>query len=63
MQEILKEYGPALLTVVAIIALLLLITALIGTDETGVVGNAFKTMLDTFFTKAMNAAETQPVTP
>ena len=60
MQEILKEYGPALLTVVAIIALLVLITALIGTDEEGVVGGAFQTMLNTFFTKAMNTAGGAP---
>ncbi|MCR5054088.1 MAG: hypothetical protein K6A69_04530 [Lachnospiraceae bacterium] len=61
MQDILKEYGPALITVVAIIALVVLIRVLIGTDADSVVGKAFTQLMETFFTKATEvsgAAET-----
>ena len=51
MQDIIKEYGPALITVVAIIALVILVKALIGTDETGVVGSAFSDLLTHFLTQ------------
>ena len=60
MHEILKEYGPALLTVVAIIALLILITALIGNDEGSVVGTAFSNLLDSFFNQASDLANLSP---
>ncbi len=62
MHEILKEYGPALLTVVAIIALLILITALIGSDKGSVVGAAFTKLLDSFFTQASDLANLSPGT-
>lgn len=53
MQDILKEYGPALITVVAILALIAVITALIGTDEGSVVGKAFSDLISNFFASAV----------
>ena len=49
MQEILKEDGPALLTVIAIIALAVLVVALIGSSESSVVGKAFADLLQQAF--------------
>jgi L-asparagine transporter-like permease len=52
MQDILKEYGPALITVVAILALIALVTFLIGKDGGSVVGKAFSNLITDFFSKA-----------
>lgn len=52
MQDILKEYGPALITVVAILALIALVTFLIGKDEGSVVGKAFSDLISGFFSNA-----------
>ncbi len=56
MQDILKEYGPALITVVAIITLITLITFLIGHDGSSVVGGAFSQLIGNFFSSANSAA-------
>ncbi len=56
MQDILKEYGPALITVVAIITLIALITFLIGKDGDSVVGSAFSQLITNFFESANSAA-------
>jgi K+ transporter len=55
MQDIIKEYGPALITVVAIIALVALVTFLIGRDGTSVVGKAFSGLISNFFSSASSA--------
>jgi hypothetical protein len=47
MQDVIKEYGPAVITVIAIGAMIILVKALIGTDATGLVGSSFKTLLET----------------
>ena len=52
MQEIIKEYGPALITVIAIISLVSLILFLIGSDSSSVVGTAFTNLINDFFEKA-----------
>ena len=52
MQDILKEYGPALITVIAIIALVAVVTFLIGSGGDGVVGKEFSSLITTFFEKA-----------
>ena len=52
MQEIIKEYGPTLITVIAIVALVALTIALIGEDETSIVGQAFSGLITDFFEKA-----------
>ena len=56
MQDILKEYGPALITVVAIITLIALITFLIGNNGDSVVGKAFSQLISNFFASANQAA-------
>ncbi len=52
MQEIIKEYGPALITVIAVIALATLIVVLIGSTKDSVVGEAFTNLITTFFDTA-----------
>jgi len=56
MQDILKEYGPALITVVAILALIGLVVFLIGTNGDSVVGKAFAGLIEGFFESANQAA-------
>lgn len=59
MQDIIKEYGPAILSTVAIVALVGLVKAVIGTDaNTGIVGPAFKSLLDSFFALTGNSIPT-----
>lgn len=55
MQDILKEYGPAIITVVSIVALIGLISFLIGTDAGSVVGQAFSELISGFFKSAESA--------
>ncbi len=52
MQDILKEYGPALITVIAIIALVAVVVFVIGTNDSGIVGQEFSKLITTFFSKA-----------
>ena len=52
MQDILKEYGPALITVIAIIALVAVVTFVIGSGDEGIVGREFSNLITTFFEKA-----------
>ena len=51
MQDIIKEYGPAMITVVVIGAMLILVSTLIGKDQNSIVGGAFSQLLTYFFTK------------
>lgn len=55
MQEIIKEYGPALITIVAIIALIIIVKALVGNGTDGIIGQAFKGMIDSMANKAKSA--------
>ena len=52
MQDILKEYGPALITVIAIIALVAVVVFIIGSNDQGLVGKEFSSLISTFFNKA-----------
>lgn len=56
MQEILKEYGPAIITVVAILALIGVIVAVIGTSADSIVGQAFSDLISGFFGSAKETA-------
>ena len=49
MKEIFQEYGGILITVVAILAIIVVITAVIGTDANSVMGKAFKDLITSFF--------------
>lgn len=53
MEEFIKQYGGAIIVVIAIIALCALVTAIIGGD---VVKNAFESLIQNFFTTASGSA-------
>ena len=52
MKEIFQEYGGILITVVAILAVIVLITAVIGKDENGAIGQAFMQIINNFVAQA-----------
>lgn len=52
MQDIIREYGPAVISVVVIGAMIALVTFLIGSDNSSIVGQAFQTLIDNFFAGA-----------
>ena len=49
MEEIIKEYGAAIITVIAIMSLVALIVFLIGNNNTSIVGKAFDNLINDFF--------------
>lgn len=50
MQDVIKEYGPAVITVIAIGAMIILVRVLIGSDAGSVVGAAFQDLLTKMLT-------------
>ena len=52
MKEIFQEYGGILITVVAILAVIVVITAVIGKDENGAIGQAFMQSINNFVAQA-----------
>lgn len=59
MKEIFQEYGGVLITVAAILAIILVMVAVIGTDENSVIGQAFLGLINTFMEQAnLNAGIT-----
>ncbi|MDD6194851.1 MAG: hypothetical protein PUB19_08130 [Lachnospiraceae bacterium] len=52
MQDIIREYGPAVISVVVIGAMIALVTFLIGSDNSSIVGQAFQTLIEDFFAGA-----------
>ena len=52
MKEIFQEYGGVLITVVAILAVILVITAGVGKDASGPIGNAFSNLINNFIAQA-----------
>ena len=52
MKEIFQEYGGILITVVAILAVIVVITAVIGTDGNSAIARAFTGLIDNFVTQA-----------
>ena len=48
MKEIFQEYGGILITVVSILAVIVVITAVIGKDENGAIGQAFMQIINNF---------------
>ena len=52
MKEIFQEYGGILITVVAILAVIVVITAVIGKDENGAIGQAFMKIINNFVAQA-----------
>lgn len=56
MQDVVKEYGPALLTIIAILSLATLLAWLFQGDEGGIIGAHFEQLVDNFFTNAKDYA-------
>ena len=52
MKEIFQEYGGILITVVAILAVIVVITAVIGKDENGAIGQALMPTINNFVAQA-----------
>ncbi len=52
MKEIFQEYGGILITVVAILSVILVVTAVIGTDGDSVIGKAFANLIASFVDQA-----------
>ena len=52
MKEIFQEYGGILITVVAILAVIVVITAVIGKDDNGAIGQAFMQSLNNLVAQA-----------
>lgn len=52
MKEIFQEYGGVLITVVAILAVILVVTAVVGKDATGPIGHAFTNLIDNCIAQA-----------
>ena len=52
MKEVFQEYGGVIVTIIAIVALIGVISAVIGTNEEGIIGSAFAELIDTFFSQA-----------
>ena len=52
MKEIFREYGGILITVVAILSIILVVTAVIGSDSNSVIGRAFGDLISGFLSQA-----------
>lgn len=52
MKEIFEQYGGVIVTVIAIVALAAMITAIMGSGNSGPVYNAFQGLIDNFTTNA-----------
>ena len=55
MKEIFEQYGGMIITIVAILTVILVVRAVIGSDQTGIVGKAFGQLIDTFLSQAQMA--------
>ena len=52
MKEVFQEYGGVIVTIIAIVSLIGVISAVIGTGETGIIGTAFTDLIEGFFEQA-----------
>ncbi len=52
MKEIFQEYGGVIVTIISIVALIGVITAVIGGDENGLIGQALSELITDFVDKA-----------
>lgn len=52
MKEVFQEYGGIIITIIAILALIAVVTAVIGTDEEGIIGKAFSDLISKFIEQA-----------
>lgn len=52
MKEVFQEYGGVIVTIIAILSLIAVITAVIGTGEEGIIGSAFAELVNSFLDQA-----------
>ena len=52
MKEVFQEYGGVIVTIIAIVSLIGVISAVIGTGEDGIIGTAFTELIESFFEQA-----------
>lgn len=52
MKEVFQEYGGVIVTIIAILSLIAVITAVIGTGEDGIIGAAFAELIENFLDQA-----------
>ncbi|MBO5258806.1 MAG: hypothetical protein J6B26_00320 [Agathobacter sp.] len=52
MKEIFEQYGGVLITVAAVLSVILVITAVVGTDSNSIIGQAFSGLIESFIQKA-----------
>lgn len=62
MDEIFKQYGSTIITVLAIIAVIGIIALVIGNDNNSIIYQKFTELITNFYDKA-NASAGMPVTP
>ena len=55
MKEVFQGYGGVIITIIAILTLIVVIRAIIGTDENGIIGDAFNNLVTDFLNKAQGA--------
>lgn len=56
MKEIFQEYGGILITVTAVVAVIGVVIAIVGTDSTGIIGSGFSGIIKKFIDTANSAA-------
>ena len=52
MKEVFQEYGGIIITIIAVVSLVAVVAAVIGSDDTGFIGQAFSNLIDTFMEQA-----------
>ena len=52
MKEVFQEYGGVIVTIIAILSLIAVIAAVIGTGEDGTIGLAFVNLIEQFLDQA-----------
>ena len=52
MKEVFQEYGGVIVTIIAILSLIAVIAAVIGTDQNGIIGAAFSDLIQNFLDQA-----------
>ena len=57
MEEIFKQYGGPIITVMVIVAIIAIVTLLLSTGDDGVISNAFKELIGKFQGRGEDAIE------
>ena len=52
MKEVFQEYGGVIVTIIVILSLISVISAVIGTGDSGIIGTAFTELIDGFIEQA-----------